>query len=130
LTALTLTSAAADLLGVVPPRLLMLCAAGLLVGWLTWRTPRAGVAAALWMGTALLAFCLCFVKAYFYYLSLCDYLLLLGAPAGAVLIPVPARQRPLTALHPAFIMPFPGSPSDSPRPGGLAPAPLQPPMAS
>jgi hypothetical protein len=81
--ALTLTSGLHDLLRFDPPRYLMPLVALVLVGWVSWRTPRAGTEAALWLGTALLAACLCFVKAFFYYYFLCTYLLLLGAAALA-----------------------------------------------
>jgi hypothetical protein len=81
LTALTLTSGLHDFLGVSPPRYVMPFVAVVLTGWISWHTPRTGAAAGLWMGTALLAFCLCFTKAFFYYLFLCNYLLLLGASA-------------------------------------------------
>jgi hypothetical protein len=88
--ALTLANGLHDLLRVDPPRYLMPSVAVVLVGWVSWRTPRAGAEAALWMGTALLAACLCFVKAFFYYYFLCIYLLLLGACALATEEPEPA----------------------------------------
>src|SRR5262249_1747199 len=37
------------------------------IAWIAWRTPRNGVPPALWMGAALLVFCLCHTQGYFHY---------------------------------------------------------------
>lgn len=52
--------------------------AALLIGWVAWRTPARGIAAAFWMGTALLVFCLFNSQAFFNYFYLCEYLFLVG----------------------------------------------------
>jgi hypothetical protein len=81
LSSLTLRSAAHLLFGLGPPGRVMAGVAALAVGWVSWRVPEKGSGAALWLGAALLAFCLCFVKGYYNYFYLCEYLLLLGAAA-------------------------------------------------
>ncbi len=53
--------------------------AGLATAWITWRTPQKSTAAALWMGAALLTFCLLHKQGFYNYFYLCEYLLLLGA---------------------------------------------------
>jgi hypothetical protein len=78
LTSITLTSAVHDLLGATLPRWLTWLAAALAVGGLTWRTPSAATAAGLWMGTALLVFCVLHTQGHFNYFYLCQYLWLLG----------------------------------------------------
>jgi hypothetical protein len=78
---LTLLSAAHDLLGLgmspavrwVQGTLLVL-----LIGLITWTAPADGLQAAWWLGTTLLAFCLCHTQGFFNYYYLCEYLLLLG----------------------------------------------------
>jgi hypothetical protein len=80
---LTIQTAAYDLLGVVWPRWLTLLPGGALIGWIVWRTPPGGTVVALWLGAALLVFCLCHTQAYFNYFYLCQYLWLLGI-AGSV----------------------------------------------
>jgi hypothetical protein len=83
LQTLTFHAALDDLLDLAVPRKLLLAAAGMLIAGITWRTPRTGAGAALWMGTALLVFCLCHQTGNFNYFYLCEYLLLLGV-AGLV----------------------------------------------
>src|SRR5262249_24928008 len=75
---ITLASGAHNLLGIDLPRRLLLGAAVLLIAWVTWKTPERIPAAALWMGTALLTFCLFHTQGYFNYFYLCQFLMLLG----------------------------------------------------
>jgi hypothetical protein len=75
---LTLLNGAQTLLGLSLPHWTMTTLAAVVIGWLTWRTPAKSAGAGLWLGTALLTFCLCHVQAYFNYFYLCQYLLLLG----------------------------------------------------
>jgi hypothetical protein len=75
---LTLANGAQLLLGLSLPRSVMTGLAVVVIGWLTWRTPAKGAGAGLWLGTALLTFCLLHTQAYFNYFYLCQYLLLLG----------------------------------------------------
>jgi hypothetical protein len=85
--AITLQAAAGNLLGVVVPRPLLLAAAVVLIGWVTWRTPADGASPAAPMAAALLIFCLFHSQAFFNYFYLCQYLLFFGvidwyAPSG------------------------------------------------
>ncbi len=80
---LTLLTAVHDLFGVKWPRWVSLLPGLALIAWLAWRTPRQGTEAGLWMGTALLVFCLCHTQGYFNYFYLCQYLWLLGI-AGSI----------------------------------------------
>jgi hypothetical protein len=77
---ITIHSGFLNLLGVDLPRPLLLAVAGLLLGWLTWKTPAQVTAGALWMATALLTFCLFHTQGYFNYFYLCQYLVLIALP--------------------------------------------------
>jgi hypothetical protein len=90
---LTLLNGAQLLLGRSLPHWAMTGLAVVVIGWLTWRTPMKGAGAGLWLGTALLTFCLCHVQAYYNYFYLCQYLLLLGL-AGLGTGP-PGRCQPI-----------------------------------
>ena len=79
---LTLSSAAYHLLGVTPPRALLLAGAAGLIAWITWKTPEAGAGAATWAGAALFAFCVLHTQGYFNYFYLVIYMLLLGVAAS------------------------------------------------
>jgi hypothetical protein len=72
--------------------------------WIAYRTPQKGSCAALWLGAALLVFCLFYVKGYFNYFYLCNYLFLLGLAA----LPPEGEAAALTAPQPASILSFPG----------------------
>lgn len=75
--ALAIQAGALDLLGSSLPSLALWAAAALIVGCLSWRT-ACGTASGLWIGTALLTFCLSHSQGFFNYYYLCEYLLLLG----------------------------------------------------
>jgi hypothetical protein len=75
---ITVATGCHQLLGIDPPRPLLLGIALLLIGWLSWKTPRQSTAAALWVGAVLLVFCLFHTQGYFNYFHLCEFLLLLG----------------------------------------------------
>jgi hypothetical protein len=75
---LTLLNGAQRLLGLSLPPVVMTGLALVVIGWITWRTPMKTAGAGLWLGTALLTFCLCHVQGYFNYYYLCQYLLLVG----------------------------------------------------
>ncbi len=76
--ALTLQVGARELLGLELSTPLLWAVAGIAVAWITWRTPQNVTAAALWMGTTLLTFCLLHKQGFFNYFYLCEYLFLLG----------------------------------------------------
>jgi hypothetical protein len=80
---ITVHSGFLNLLGVDLPRPLLLALAGLLVGWVTWKTPAKVTAGSLWMATALLTFCLFHTQGYFNYFYLCQYLILAALPSLA-----------------------------------------------
>jgi hypothetical protein len=77
--ALTVQVGAKSLFDVDLSTSLLWAVAGLATGWITWRTPQKATAAALWMGAALLTFCLLHKQGFYNYFYLCKYLLLLGA---------------------------------------------------
>jgi hypothetical protein len=77
---ITIHSGFLNLLGVDLPRPLLLAVAGILIGWVTWKTPEKVTAGALWMATALLTFCLFHTQGYFNYFYLCQYLVLIALP--------------------------------------------------
>jgi hypothetical protein len=60
------------------PRALFWAIAMIFIGLITWRTPAKTTASALWLGTALLTFCLFHTQGFFNYFYLCEYLFLLG----------------------------------------------------
>jgi len=64
--------------GIKPARALLFGIAVVLIGLITWRTPAKTTASALWLGTALLTFCLCHTQGFFNYFYLCEYVFLLG----------------------------------------------------
>jgi hypothetical protein len=76
--ALTIQVGAQALLGGELPTPLLWAVAGVAIAWITWRTPPKGTATALWMGTALLTFCLLHKQGFFNYFYLCEYLCLFG----------------------------------------------------
>jgi Glycosyltransferase family 87 len=92
---LTLRSAAHHVLGLDVPGPVMLGLAALLVAWISWRGQDRGTGGALWLGASLLSFCLCFVKGYFNYFYLCEYLLLLGSTALAADADAAIRANPV-----------------------------------
>jgi Glycosyltransferase family 87 len=94
---ITLASGAHNLLGLDLPRPLLLGAAVLLIAWVTWKTPERIPAAALWMGAALLTFCLLHTQGYFNYFYLCQFLMLLGI---ADLIPEGEPMKPAEEAAP------------------------------
>jgi hypothetical protein len=77
--ALSIRSAVHELLGhrKLSGNLVWTCGA-VLIAWVSWRTPQKTTAAALWIGTTLMIFCLCHKQAFFNYYYLCEYLFLLG----------------------------------------------------
>lgn len=77
--ALTVQVGAKSLYDVELSTALLWVVAGLATAWITWRTPQKATAAALWMGAALLTFCLLHKQGFYNYFYLCEYLLLLGA---------------------------------------------------
>jgi Glycosyltransferase family 87 len=78
---LTVRSAAYHLFGLTVPGWLTAAVTLLLIGWVSWRIPNKESATGLWMGTVLLVFSLLYVKGYFNYFYLCNYLFLLGLAA-------------------------------------------------
>jgi hypothetical protein len=87
LDSLTLRSIAYHFLGVSLSGVVAGGLTLLLTCWVAWRTPVQREGTGLWMGTALLIFCLFYIKGYFNYFYLCSYLFLLGltglAPPGS-----------------------------------------------
>jgi hypothetical protein len=83
LYSLTLSAGAYHALGVILPRAVMWAVAVLLVGLISWRAPAGGTGPALWLGSALLVFCLFHTQGNFNYFYLCQYLWLF-ALAGLV----------------------------------------------
>jgi hypothetical protein len=78
LQSLTLRSAMQRMFGVTPPSwALGLLSLGL-IAIIAGKTREAGTGSAMAVGTALLVFCLAYVKGYFNYFVLCEYLFLLG----------------------------------------------------
>lgn len=75
---LTIQVGAQELFGLELSTPLLWAAAGIITAWITWRTPPKVTAIALWMGTALLTFCLLHKQGFFNYFYLCEYLFLLG----------------------------------------------------
>src|SRR5262249_24081471 len=78
---ITLGAGLYNLSGLTLPQPLWLGMAVAGIAWIAWKAPRDGVTTALWMGAALLVFCLCHTQGYFNYFYLCEFLLLLGAGA-------------------------------------------------
>jgi hypothetical protein len=94
---LTFRSALSRHLGIMVPGWLAALVTLVLLIWVARRVPERGSRSALWMGTALLVFCLFFVKGYFNYFYLCNYLFLLGL---AALDPEGEPAPAATALSP------------------------------
>jgi uncharacterized membrane protein len=76
--AITIQNAVADLIGIQIPPIALWATAAVSIAGLSWRAPPQPTAAALWAGTALLAFVLLHTQSFFNYFYLCGYLFLLG----------------------------------------------------
>jgi hypothetical protein len=78
LQSLTLRSAMQRMFGLTPPSWALGLVSLSLIAIIAAKTRAAGTGSAMGIGTALLVFCLAYVKGYFNYFVLCEYLFLLG----------------------------------------------------
>lgn len=71
--------------------------------WIAYRTPSKGSRTAVWMGATLLLFCMFYVKGYFNYFYLCNYLFLLGLAS----LPPEGETVAQSVAEPASVLSFP-----------------------